>query len=146
VLCKCPSGIWPKIKDILKYAFIEMPKDIGLEIVIGLILATVVSSFVPVGKVIQTYLSGVWAYPISLFTALFMYFCSTASVPLIHALIEQGMNIGAAFILLVIGPITSYGTILVLGKEFGIKILIYFISVVCILGTILGVVYEKIAV
>lgn len=142
--CVCPAGIWPKIKDILKFAFIEMPKDIGLEIVIGLILAAVVSAFVPIGKVINTYLSGSWAYPFSLVFGLIMYFCSTASVPLVHALIKQGMNVGAGFVLLVVGPITSYGTILVLRKEFGWKILLYFLFSISALGTILGIVYEKI--
>jgi uncharacterized membrane protein YraQ (UPF0718 family) len=145
VSCKCPPGILEKVKDIFKYAFIEMPKDIGFEIAIGLILATVISAFVPVGNMINTYLSGVWAYPISLFVGLVMYFCSTASVPLIHALIEQGMNVGAAFVLLVVGPVTSYGTILVLRKEFGMRILLYFVISISILGIILGVIYEKIA-
>jgi len=144
--CKCGTDLWCKIKDILKYAFIEMPKDIGLEIVIGLVLATIISSFTPAHTIIQTYLSGFWSYPISLFVGLVTYFCSTASVPLIHALIEQGMNIGAAFVLLVVGPITSYGTVLVLMKEFGIKVLLYFIISISILGTLLGVIYEKIAI
>lgn len=142
--CNCGSNIWCRIKDILRFAFIEMPKDIGLELLIGIILAAAVSAFIPVGRLIQAYLSGPPAYPFSIFFGLIVYFCSTASVPLIHALIKQGMNPGAAYVLLLIGPITSYGTILVLKKEFGMKILLYFLFSICLLATILGVIYEKI--
>lgn len=142
--CNCGTNLWCRIKDILKYAFIEMPKDIGLEILIGIILAALVSTFLPIGELIHKYLSGSWAYPFSIVFGLIMYFCSTASVPLIHALIKQGMNPGAAFVLLLIGPITSYGTILVLKKEFGMKILLYFLISICFLAAILGVIYEKI--
>lgn len=141
--CSCGASLWCRVKDILKFAFIEMPKDIGLEILIGLILAAVVSAFVPIGNLIHNYFSGIWAYPVSILVGLVMYFCSTASVPLIHALIGQGMNVGAAFVLLLIGPITSYGTILVLRKEFGMKILSYFLTSICILAVILGYIYEK---
>lgn len=132
------------IKGIFRFAFIEMPKDIGLEILIGLILAAFVSAFLPIGRLINTYLSSFWAYPFSIIFGLIMYFCSTASVPLIHALIKQGMNPGAAYVLLLIGPITSYGTILVLRKEFGMKVLLYFLFSICLLATMLGVIYEKI--
>lgn len=142
--CVCGTGFLGRIRGIFKFAFIEMPKDIGLELIIGLILAAVVSAFVPVGRMINNYLSGYLAYPFSIVFGLIMYFCSTASVPFIHALIGQGMNAGAAFVLLLVGPITSYGTILVLRKEFGIKILLYYLFSICLLATILGVLYEKI--
>lgn len=142
--CVCGKGFWPRIKGIFRFAFIEMPRDIGLELIIGLILAAIVLAFIPIGKLINDYLSGQWAYPFSIVFGLIMYFCSTASVPLIHALINQGMNVGAAFVLLLIGPITSYGTILVIRKEFGMKILLYFLLSICTLATILGIIYEKI--
>lgn len=142
-LCECDTGIKNKIKGIFKFAFIEMPKDIGLEILLGILLAVIVAAFVPVGRMIQLYLSGVWAYPFSIIIGLVMYFCSTASVPLIHALIKQGMNPGAAFVLLLVGPITSYGTILVLRKEFGIKLLLYFLISICASAVVLGFIYES---
>ncbi len=134
-----------RIKSILKFAFIDMPKEIGIEIIIGLLLAAAVASFVPIGRLIRLYLYGIWAYPFSLIFGLVMYFCSTASVPLIDAFINQGMNIGAALVLLLVGPITSYGTILVLRKEFGTKILSFYIGSICVLSVILGYVYYLIS-
>jgi uncharacterized membrane protein YraQ (UPF0718 family) len=141
---KCGDVMWDKVKDVLKFAFVEMPKDIGIELLVGILLAVLVETFVPIGNLIHAYLSGPLAYVFSIVVGLVMYFCSTASVPLIHALIGQGMNVGAAFVLLLVGPITSYGTILVLRKEFGVKILLYYITSICVLAVLLGIFYEKI--
>ncbi len=67
-----------------------------------------------------------------------MYICSTASVPLVHAFVSQGMNIGAGMVLLLVGPITSWGTILVLRKEFGGKTLLAYLMVIAIMALGLG--------
>jgi hypothetical protein len=67
-----------------------------------------------------------------------MYICSTASVPLVHAFISQGMNIGAGMVLLIAGPVTSWGTILVLRKEFGGKTLFTYLVVISIMALVLG--------
>jgi hypothetical protein len=69
---------------------------------------------------------------------LIMYICSAASVPLVHAFISQGMNIGTGMVLLLVGPITSYGTILVLRKEFGDRILLAYLGVICTISLVLG--------
>jgi uncharacterized membrane protein YraQ (UPF0718 family) len=140
--CKIKS-FKERIKSIFKFAFIDMPKDIGLELLIGLILAALVNAVVPIGIVIKNYLSsGIHTYLFALIFGLIMYFCATSSVPLVHALITQGMNIGAGFVLLLIGPITSYGTILVIRKEFGMKILIIYLSTISIIGLLLGYSYS----
>ena len=67
-----------------------------------------------------------------------MYICSTASVPLVHAFVSQGMNIGAGMVLLLVGPITSWGTILVLRKEFGAKTLLAYLAVISVMALALG--------
>jgi uncharacterized membrane protein YraQ (UPF0718 family) len=67
-----------------------------------------------------------------------MYICSTASVPLVHAFVSQGMNIGAGMVLLLVGPITSWATILVLRKEFGGRTLLTYLVVISIMALALG--------
>jgi len=131
-----------RIKSILKFAFYDMPKEIGLEILIGLALAAMVATFIPVGRFISSYFSGSLAYLFSIFFGLIMYFCSTASVPLVDAFINQGMNVGAGLVLLILGPVTSYGTILVLRKEFGYKVLLFYIISICTLSLTLGYLYQ----
>ena len=130
------------IAAVLKYSFWEMPKELGVEIVIGLILAAMVASVLPIGHFIKYYLSGWAGYVFSVIFGLIMYICSTASVPLVDAFIRQGMSTGAGMVLLLIGPITSYGTILVLRKEFGTKILLAYLALVVLLSLGLGLGYE----
>lgn len=135
-------GIKERIISVLSFGFIDIPKEIGLELVIGLILAAVVASITPLGGIIKNYLSAGYGYLFALIFGLVMYICSTASVPLVHAFISQGLNIGAGFVLLLVGPITSYGTILVIRKEFGSKILLVYLSIICLLSLILGYLFS----
>jgi len=76
---------------------------------------------------------------------LVMYICSTASVPLVHAFITQGLSVGAGFVLLLVGPITSYGNILVIKKEFGMKILLTYLIYISLMGLLLGYIFSFIA-
>jgi uncharacterized membrane protein YraQ (UPF0718 family) len=127
-----------RMKHVFKYAFVDMVKEIGPELLLGLALAALVAAITPVGKFIGAYFSGVLGYLFSLGFGLLMYICSTASVPLVHAFVSQGMNIGAGMVLLLVGPITSWGTILVLRKEFGGKTLAIYLMVVSVMALALG--------
>ena len=127
-----------KLLSALRFGFVDMVREIGLELLLGLLLAALVATVAPIGNFVGSYLGGGWGYPFSLVFGLLMYICSTASVPLVHAFVSQGMNIGAAMVLLIVGPITSWGTILVLRKEFGGRILLAYLAVISGMALILG--------
>ena len=127
-----------RLKHVFKYGFVDMVKKIGPELLLGLVLAALVAAVTPVGKFIGDYFSGGLGYPFSLVFGLMMYICATASVPLVHAFISQGMNIGAGMVLLIVGPITSWGTILALRKVFGNRILLTYLAVVSAMALTLG--------
>lgn len=127
-----------RAKSVLSYAYIELPKEIGAEIVIGILLAAIVTTFVPIGRLVKLYLGGWFGYAFAIVFGIIMYICSTATVPLVDSLINQGMNAGAGMTLLLIGPITSYGTILVLRKEYGMKVLSIFLASLIIISLLAG--------
>jgi uncharacterized membrane protein YraQ (UPF0718 family) len=127
-----------RVKHVFRYAFVDMVKEIGPELLLGLALAALVAAVAPVGEFVGAHFSGGLGYLFSLGFGLIMYICSTASVPLVHAFVSQGMNIGAGMVLLLVGPITSWGTILVLRKEFGGKILAIYLAVVSVISLALG--------
>lgn len=131
-----------KIISALRYAYIELPKEIGMELLIGLVLAAFVATFVPLGKLIKTFLGGWLGYTFAIVFGILMYICSTATVPLVDSLIRQGMNSGAGMTLLLIGPVASYGTILVLRKEYGMKVLSIFLGVLIIVSLLLGIGFQ----
>ena len=132
------ASIKERVNSVFRYAFVDMVKEIGPELLLGLALAALVAAITPVGKFVESYLSGGLGYLFSLFFGLLMYICSTASVPLVHAFVSQGMNIGAGMVLLLVGPITSWGTILVLRKEFGGKTMAIYLTVIAIMSLALG--------
>ncbi len=133
-----------RFKYVFRYAFIDMVGEIGPELLLGLVLAALVAAITPVGKFIGNYFQGGFGYLFSLIFGLLMYICATASVPLVHAFISQGMNIGAGMLLLLVGPVTSWGTILVLGKEFGLKTLGVYLAVLSVLALFLGYIFSLI--
>ena len=127
--------------SVIRYIFLDMFREIGPEILLGLILAALVSTIAPVGEFVGNYFSGGLGYLFSLVFGLAMYICSTASVPLAHAFISQGMNIGAGMVLLIAGPVTSWGTLLVLRKSFGGKILILYLTIISIFALSFGYIF-----
>lgn len=131
-----------RIKSALKYACIDLPKEIGPELFLGLLLAALVATFVPIGDVIKMYLGGWFGYVFSVVFGIITYICSTASVPLVDSLIQQGMLSGAGMTLLLIGPVTSYGTILVLAKEYGAKVVGVFLVLLTVISVLLGLGFQ----
>ena len=130
-----------RLISVIRYIFLDMFREIGPEILLGLILAALVSTIAPVGEFVGNHFSGGFGYLFSLVFGLAMYICSTASVPLVHAFVSQGMNIGAGMVLLIAGPVTSWGTLLVLRKSFGGKTLILYLTIISILALSFGYIF-----
>ena len=140
--CSCQPPKGNRMTQALRHAFITMPRDIGPEILLGLVLAALVVAVTPIGRFVGDYLSGAGAYGVAIPIGIVMYTCSTASVPLVHALITQGMNVGAGMALLIVGPVTSWSTILVLRKEFGGRTLAIYLVLISALSLAAGLVYS----
>ena len=133
-------SIKDRVKNVLIYSA-DMVKDIWLELTVGLLIAALIASSQLVSKVISAYLYSYMAYIFSIVFGLIMYICSTASVPLVHAFITQGLNPGAGLVMLILGPVTSYGAMLVVWKKFGLKVLSVYIAVVTVVSIIFGYIY-----
>lgn len=131
-----------KIKEVFHHAFIILPKEIGGEILLAIAVASFIVSFAPLQEFIRSYLVGPSGYAFVLVFGLLDYVCSTASVPLADALMKSGMSPGQAFCYLLVGPITSYGTMLVIRKEFGGKVLWTYLGLISAMSLLLGVAYD----
>ena len=58
------------------------------------------------------------------------------------AFMQSGMSYGQGLCYLLIGPITSYGTILVIKKDFGSRVLAIYLGVICVMSLLYGFVYD----
>ena len=119
-----------RFKDGLRYAFVELLGDISKWLVVGIILAGIISYAVPY-ELVSSYLGGgIASMMFMLIVGIPLYICATASTPLAAALIAKGMSPGTAFVFLLAGPATNAATITMVTKFLGKK------SAAIYLGTI----------
>jgi len=131
-----------KIKEAISYAFVTLPKEIGLEVIVGIAIASFITVFEPIQHLISEYLTGLFGYLFVLIVGLVTYVCSTASVPMADAFMKSGLSHGQALCYLLVGPITSYGTIMVIKKDFGWQVLSVYLGIICSLSLIYGLIYD----
>jgi len=110
-----------KIKELFRYAFVEFLEDIAKWLVIGLLIAAAITTWVP-DTFFTQYISSPWlSMLVILIASIPMYVCATGSVPIAAALMMKGLSPGAAFVFLMAGPATNAGTITVIGNSLGKK-------------------------
>lgn len=124
-------GSGEKVCSLLTYAFVEMMEDIGKWLVIGLVIAGIITAAVPDEWFMA--FQGNTLYSI-LFVLLFsipMYLCATGSIPIALALMMKGLTPGAALVLLMAGPASNVASILIINKVLGRKTMaIYLFSII----------------
>jgi len=119
------------LKRAFSYAFVEMMEDIGKWLVIGLVIAGIITAAVPDSWFVA--FQGNTLYSI-LFVLLFsipMYLCATGSIPIALALMMKGLTPGAALVLLMAGPASNVASIFIINKVLGRKTLaVYLFSII----------------
>lgn len=116
------------IKTILHYAFVEMVAEIAKWLVIGLLIAALITVIVPDNFFTEFHLNGISGMLLILFVSLPLYICATSSVPIAAVLLLKGLSPGALLVFLMAGPATNASTITVIGKNLGKKTLIAYLS------------------
>ena len=120
-----------KIMTAARYAYIEMMQDIGRWLVLGLVVAGVITVFVP-DSFFSLFADRPFASMLMvLLFAIPMYLCATGSIPIAVALMLKGLSPGTALVLLMAGPAVNVASLLVIGKVMGRKSLFtYLFSIV----------------
>lgn len=103
----------------MKYAYIELLGDIAKWMLVGILLAGIISYAIP-ESFIQNYLGGgLSSMVIMLLVGIPLYICASASTPLAASLIAKGMSPGTAFVFLLAGPATNAATITMVTRFLG---------------------------
>ncbi|MCH1437578.1 MAG: permease [Flavobacteriales bacterium] len=121
-----------KVGDVFRYGFVDFIQDISKWLVIGLVLAAIISALIPneffellnMPPIVQMLLILVVSIP--------LYICATGSIPLAAILILKGISPGAAFVLLMAGPATNAATITIIGKVLGRKSLFTYLATIIV--------------
>ncbi len=85
--------------------------------------------------------NSVWANAIASVAGAFMYFATLTEVPVVQGLIGSGMGKGPALALLLAGPALSLPSMLVINSVMGFKRTLVFVTLVCVLSTIAGMIF-----
>lgn len=110
-----------RVWEALRYGFYEMIQNIGRWLVLGLVVATLITVLVP-DDFFQTYAR--WPLLnmlIIVMVAVPMYICATGSIPIAAALMLKGLSPGCALVMLMAGPAANMASMLVISQSFGRK-------------------------
>ncbi len=128
-----------KLVKLLKYGFLSLPKDIGTPMLAGLIIAALISAFVPEDFVLEGVdkLGAFGTMLVMMALGIPVYVCATASVPLAAVMIAKGICPGAVLVFLMTGPATNAAAFATIWKVMGGKTaIIYILTVIfCALGS-----------
>jgi len=126
-----PEGFWNKLKEAFKYGYFEMMQDIGKWLMMGLIIAGLITVFVPDDFFFFFKDKPLLTMLMVLIISVPMYVCATGSIPIAAALILKGISPGAALVLLMAGPACNMASIMVIRKVLEKKTMwVYLLSII----------------
>lgn len=126
-----------RISATIYYALDEFLMDISKWLLVGLVIAALITTFVPTDFFAGAIGQGWTGMLLILAASLPLYVCATASVPIAAALMLKGLSPGAALVFLMAGPATNAATMTVIKQTLGGKTLFaYLLSI--ILGALIS--------
>lgn len=133
-----------KIISAFRYGFFDLVEDVAKWIVIGIVIGSIISYFVPASFVERYLGTPLLAYPIMLIISIPMYICATGSIPIAASLILKGMTPGAGLIFLIAGPATNAATLSFVGGKLGKKSLFSYLLSIIVTGLLFGLILDHI--
>ncbi len=127
-----------KIWRVLKYAYYDMIRDIGLRLLIGLVVAALIQVAVPDEFFLSFGSQPLLQMLVILAIAVPMYICSTGSIPVAAALIMKGLSPGAALVMLMAGPAVNLASILVVHKAMGRRFTLIYLMTIVVFAVLFG--------
>ena len=120
------------LRRALEYGLITLPRDIGVPLLIGVVIAGAVSALVPADQW-EPYLGGgVLSILLVMALGVPIYVCASASVPIAVGLIHLGASPGAALAFLIAGPATNAATITTIWRLLGGRTAVVYLATVAL--------------
>lgn len=143
--CKDNCGCHEPVKDdrhsiirAANYAFVELLQDIAKWLILGFLVAALISVVLPDDFFSSFKGFGIVELLVVLAASVPIYICATGSIPIAAVLLLKGVSPGAALVFLMAGPATNVATMTVLGKTMGRKSLIIYLGTIIIGALVFG--------
>lgn len=123
---------------IFHYGFVTLFGDVAGSLLIGLIVATVISVVVPNNWFEGALGTGLLPMLAAMAFGAPLYVCSTASVPMALAMILKGLSPGAALVFLMTGTATNAVSVATIWRLFGKRATIIYLTTIAVIAILLG--------
>lgn len=124
------SNVLRRLPNAIRYGFVEMMADIGKWLIMGLIVAGVITAVIPDQWFSVFKDNSLLSILLVLSISIPMYVCATGSIPIAVALMMKGLTPGAALVLLMAGPACNVASLLVINKVMGRRTLLLYLSAI----------------
>ncbi len=131
-----------KLWEMLRYGFFDMVRSIGKWLIIGLIIASLITLFVPEDFFVMLSSRPLLAMLAVVVVAIPMYVCATGSIPIALSLMLKGLSPGAAFVLLMAGPAANFASATIISRTMGRKCAIVYIGSIVLSAIAFGLVID----
>ena len=125
--------------NALHYGFVQFFDDIIGSLLLGLALGGLIAVLLPrFGLENLAGGSSIIAMLVMLVVGVPMYVCAAASTPIAAGLVVSGLSPGTALVFLLAGPATNLGSLLVLSKQLGRRVLVAYLASIAVVSVTLG--------
>jgi HflK protein len=130
---------WNVLKRVHHYAFRQLLDDTGYWIVLGIVLSGVIAAALP-PAFLERYLGNeLVSMLVMLLVGIPIYVCAAEATPLAAALVMKGLNPGAALVFLLVGPATNIGSMVLLTKFLGARIMAIYLGAIVVVALLAGI-------
>jgi uncharacterized membrane protein YraQ (UPF0718 family) len=130
-------------KAAFDYALFDIFRDFAKPLFWGLVAGAVISTFLDNSYLSYMKENAFFGYFLILIISMPMYICATASLPIAAGLVDGGVSIGAAFVLLSAGPATNSVTMGVVLTTLGKRALFIYLLSISVLSILFGYVLDN---
>ena len=116
-----PLGWGARLVEMIRYAFITLPADIALALLVGVLISAAITELAPAEFFAPILGGGLLSMVVMALVGIPMYVCATASVPIAAALVARGVSPGAALVFLMTGPATNAATLATIRSSLGTR-------------------------
>ena len=137
-----PKSFMQKCTDALRYGFIDLVGSIGGWLIAGLIIAALITVYVPADFFAVIGDKPLLSMLAVLVVAIPMYVCATGSIPIALSLIMKGLSPGTALVLLMAGPAANFASFTLISREMGRKSAAIYLGAIIIGAVAFGLVID----
>lgn len=129
-------------RGMLRHGFVVIPAQIGREVLLGILLAGLITALVPPDLFASHLGQGLTAKLAMVACAVPIYVCSSASVPMAAGLIAAGASPGTALAFLMAGPAVNAASALAVGRLLGRRALMAYLLAIIAVALLAGTVFD----